>query len=543
MEHIFRTWQRVNRGTRGKAIFLLVLLLLCAVLLASCGNRETVLPKTAEISDDFKTEYLIGEELSPQGTLTISMGEDLSESIPITADMVSGFDSSRAGEVVVTVRYKEYTATALIRVSAVTATSIEIDAETLPSVVYEKAAFPSTVTFTAQMSDGTVQQHVPVAAYMIGGFNSSTIGEQIVSVTYLGASTVLRLTVKKDVRVSIALVGARANYDVGAALDVSGAHLDVTYESGKVSTATLTENLVSDFTTTKGGDFVAKVTYNGLTCDYRYSVIKKAVSLSLIESTLPAVLEKGVDFPSGGKATVTYDDATTNVVTLTAANAPGFDVATAGEKSVAIRVEDVEAQYQYIVLRSIKSAIPSGYTSAVVQGSAFDGLGEFLVEFEDGERLNINFTDTERLIIRYDTTKVGDVSQKVIYRGREYPFTVHVYDESEVNDVDHLEIAGVFPMIKQGDPIDVTGVQVYIVYKYLEPTRVDLQADWVRVTLPEDPITGEYEDVPVTIECFGATYDEMTLRVLSAEYAAKGFCNPLIISLCATARCSPTRLM
>ena len=500
---------------------LFALLLLCIVLLVSCRQPAPALTKSAEISDDFKTEYVVGEALCPDGTLTISMGEDLTESIPITADMISGFDSSRVGEFVLTVKYKEYTATTLIRVSAVTATSIEVDAETMPSVVYERAAFPSTVTFTASMSDGTVREHVPVAAYMIGGFNSSLLGDQTISLSYLGATTILRLTVKKDVRIQISLIGARASYDVGDSLDVTGAHLDVLYESGKISPATLTENLVSGFHSEKGGDFVAKITYNGLVCDYPYTVVKYASSLSLIESTFPAELEKGAAFPTGAKATLTYDDGTTKEVSPTAENAPDFDVATAGEKVVTITVEGVDAKYSYTVLRSIKSAVPSGYTTAVKKGSAFDGLGEFLVEFEDGDRVNINFTDTARLTVSYDTTAVGDVEQAVIYRGRRYPFTVHVYDESAEYDVDHLEIAGVFPMIKQGDPINVTGVQVYIVYKYLEPTRVDLRADWVSATLPTDPIESDYVDVPVTIACFGVSYDEMTVRVLSAAYAER----------------------
>ena len=521
METIFRTWQRLNRGTRGKAIVLFAVLLLCVVLLFSCRQPSPALTKTAEISDNFKTEYVIGEALSPQGTLTIKMGDELSEEIPITEDMITGFDSSRAGEFVVTVRYKDYSATALIHVSAVTATSIEVDAETLPSVIYERAAFPSTVTFTAHMSDGTVQEHVPVAAYMLGSFNSTVIGVQTVSLSYLGASTVLRVTVKKDVRKAITLVGARARYGVGDALDVSGARLDVLYESGKVSGATLTENLVSGFHTDKGGNFVAKITYNDLECDYPYEVVKAAASLSLIKSTFPDELEKGAAFPAGAKATVIYDDGTTKEVAPTAADAPTFDVATAGEKSVLITVEGVQAEYRYTVLRSIKSALPSGYTSAVACGAVFDGLGEFLVEYEDGDRETINFTDTERLTIRYDTSKVGDVEQTVVYCGREYPFTVHVYDESEENDVDHIEIAGVFPMIKQGDPINVSGLQVYIVYKYLEPTRVDLREEWVEATLPEDPIETDYVEIPVTIRCFGVSYENMTVRVLSTAYAEK----------------------
>lgn len=517
MKTLISSRKRIVRTVWGTLVVLL--LALTAALFFACTTGGGGGLHYASVTEDFKTEYYVGDEFEAVGSLKMFTDLDTFTAIPVTADMISDFDTSKPADLTIKVTYGDFVASVPIKVLPLNAASLVIDQETLPTVIYQNQSFPSGVTMSAVLANGTTTGSISVTAAMLGGFDSSLLGPQTVTVGYLGATVSFSLLVKEDVRVSVSLVGAKETYSVGEELSVSGAHLDVLYESGKISPATLTANLVSGFSTELGGSFTAKIDYRGLKCDYPYFVQKQATTFRLDQDSLPTVFEKRDAFPSGGSGLLTYDDGTTETIALTTAHAAAFDTATAGDKIVPIVVSGVSDDYSYTVLPDITSAIPFGFTPAVLRGSAFDQLGKLIVYYEADQKEDIPFRNDDRLTIVYSTEEQGDVSQKVTFRGREYFFTVHVYSEEERNAVDHLEVAGVFRPIKWGDPLDVTGVQVGIVYKYLSSAIADCEPAWASVQLPDEP-EGDYQDLPVVISCLGAQV-QSTVRVLSASYAAR----------------------
>ena len=574
------------------AVVVIVLLLCVCCLFFACKKNKTN-GFYAEVTDDFKTEYYVGDAFVAAGSLKAYSDKTHFDLIPITADMVTGFDTSAAGDVILTVTYGEFVATVPIRVSAVAARVITLNADTVPSVIFEGDPFPSGVTFSVEMSDGTTRPEIPVTVAMLGGFNSSFLGNQNITVTYLGATATFSVRVKEDVPISIRLVDAQYTYYVGDPVSAAGAHIDVTYESRKVQSAAFTTEMVSGFSTEEGGTQTATVTYKGLTCDYAYFV-KKIDAIALVEAqsvyavnaavtaqgahleltyndgdvreaafsvdlvsdfstatggdhratvtyeglrcnydyfvqkapiafalnaaSLPASFEKGDDFPSGGTGVLTYDDRTSGEVSVSAVNVRDFDTRTMGEKTISITVEGFSDDYTYSVLPEIMRATPYGYTSAAMQGSAFDGLGELIVVYETGERESIALSDA-RISVQYRSDETGDIEQIARFRREDTPFTVHIYSESERNAVERIELAGVFPPIKIGDEIDVSGVQVTIIYKYLTATTVECDSSWVTLEMPPS-ITSDCIDLPLTVSCFGATAEDR-VRVLSEEYCAR----------------------
>ena len=468
--------------------------------------------------------------------------------VPITEEMISGFDNSSAGTLIVKVTYGEFVASVAVTVHPAKAISITLDQDTLPAVVYEKKPFPGTVTMSALLSNGTTEKHIPVTAKMLGGFDSKVIGAQNVTVTYLGASASFTLEIRKDVRTSIELAGAKSEYAVNEPLSIVGATIVVHFESGESVTTSLLQNNVYDFSTTLGGEHVAHVKYGAFECDYRYFVRKRADSFELFENTLPTIYEKGDVLPTTGKGVLTYDDGTFEVVSIGSDNIPAFSTAEAGEKSVAITVSGAQYDYHYTVLPAIRSVIAYGFTAAVRRNSLFDGLGELIVVYEnaadgteqresialvtadatretvedDASGAVIQRITTDRLVVEYVTSELGDAAQRVYFRTRTVDFTVYVYSEEESETaVESLSVAGVFPSIVQGDAIDVTGVQVSINYKYKSSVTVNCDPSWVIVDFP-DEFEGEYIELPVEISCFGVTAeDARTVRVLSPDYAAQ----------------------
>ena len=542
-----------KRTARTIVLFMIALLLVVfAFCMVSCDNKDATSGPYAAVSDEFRTDYYVGEALSVQGTLKMYTDARTFIEVPITEEMVSGFDSSGAGTMIVKVTYGEFVASVAVTVHPAKALSITLDEDTLPSVIYRNKPFPSTVTMSATLSNGTTLEHIPVTAKMLGGFNSEVAGDQNVSVTYLGASASFVVLIKEDKRVSIELVGAKSEYAVNEPLSLLGANILVHFESGDSVTTSLLQNNVYDFSTALGGDHVALVKYRRsaesetFVCEYHYFVRKSAETFECIADTLPAIYEKGDLLPATGKGVLTYDDGTFEVVSIGSENIPDFSTADAGEKAVQITVSGVSDTYHYTVLPSIRSIVAYGFTAAVRQNSFFDGLGELIVVYEDAEdgsepseiiplttptATKETFEEesgtltqrivTDRLRLEYGTTVVGDILQKVYFRTRVAEFTVRVYPENESETaVESISVVGAFAPIKLGDPFDVGDVHIHIDYKYLTSDEtVACQPSWVDVTLPES-IEGDSVQVPVTISCFGAE-TESVVTVLSVEYAER----------------------
>ncbi len=499
-------------------IFIVLLLVVLCAFFVSCKKKGSETSPYAVVSDDFKTEYFVGEAFTAQGTLKMYTDSDTFTEIPITADMISGFDTSTHGDVIIKVTYGEFNVTVPIHVSAFTAVSLSINAGTMPPIIYQKSSFPSTVTMRVVMSDGSVKEAVPVTAQMLGGFNSSILGAQTVTIGYLGASTSVSITIKADVRTSIELIGGKTAYAVGEPLSLADAVLQISYESGKKVSVSPTADMISGFSTALGGSFSAKVTYVGLECDYAYTVRKEATGFNPVLSLLPSLYEKGDPFPEGGAGSLSFNDGTTEDISYSIEQVSDFDTTVAGDHTAHITVSGITVEYPYTVLPGIDGVTIYGYTSAVLQGSDFDGLGELIVVYETGERESIALS-SDRLAVSYATDQVGNVTQSVQYRRVSASFEVCVYAASEQYSVENIELYGSFSPIKIGDPINTDGVRVRINYSYLTPTTTECDPTWVSFAMP-DSIEGDYVTLPVKVACFGVETTG-TVSVLSEEYASR----------------------
>ena len=500
-------------------VFLIAALaLISSVLFSACKKSSSNGPLYLSVMDDFKTEYFVGDELDPTGTLKVGYQTDYFGVTPITADMISGFDSSEQGDCMITITFAGKKTKVRLRIWPLVATAISLDEETLPRVVYKGQPFPEGATLSATMINGAARTGVPITAAMLGGFDPMRLGAQVVSVTYAGESDSFELTVKEDFVASVSLVGAKSEYSVGEPLFTSGVNVKFQYASGRTVLRALTAEMVSDFSTDLGGSFRARVSLSSYSCDYYYSVGKKSVSAVLVENLLPREIEKRSAFPEGGVIRVSYDDGTTADIPVTAAEVVGFDSSKAGRFEAEITAQGQTIAYSYVVLRSITQATAVGFTEAVPKDSAFDGFGFLAISYEDGETENIPLNDP-RLTLTYITSAVGETRQKVVFREEECFFTVTVYGPEERNAVEEIELSGAFKPILAGEEPDVEGMMVFVRYKYLEPASVPLESSMIAFDA-SSPVTGDYETRPITVSLLGKTV-ESTVNVLSAAYAAR----------------------
>ena len=508
------------------ALSVVLLLFLVLTGLFACSDpSDTVV--FLSVREDFKTKYFVGDPLDPTGTMKAYYDIDYYQIVPIDETMIAGFDSSKRGDCVVVITYQGMTTAVLLRIVEKQATSISLDETSIP-VLYKGRPFPSGITFTATMEDGTPESHSLDVSYL-NGFDPMKLGEQEVVLSYAGAKKTFRVTVKEEVMESISLVGLTAKnteYAVGAkALCLDDVKVRVHYNSNK-DWDTDEGWTVSGFDASLGGEYDKKaiVTYKGLTCYFPYKVIKAPNSLTLDDS-MPSEIEKNTPF--SGRVIVYYDDGTSKPVDLSASDAPdGYSefASVAGEHEVTITVEGVSETYRFTVLPSFEVRDVT-YTETVKINTAFNHKGSLYVVYETGENETLQFDKDDRLDFEmeyFDTA--GTVRQIVRFRTAEVPMPVLVCTDEEWNAVKRIDVSGeIHRTLAEGERLtaeDFRDISVFVVYEYHEQKEINFDpSSQVTVAYPTAPLTENYVDLPVKISCYGKENTDLSVRMISTAYA------------------------
>lgn len=170
------------RKNKITAILLVLMLVLIAALAVACNDDKEENPEITPISltlgANWKNVYAVGEAFAPcQMTVTYSDGS--TQTVDITADMLSGFDTSSAGAKQITVNYSGLTATVGISVVApAAAEKLSLDSWKALYFVGDEINLSN----AALVVDGAVK--TAVTADMVSGFDTSSAGLKTVRITY-----------------------------------------------------------------------------------------------------------------------------------------------------------------------------------------------------------------------------------------------------------------------------------------------------------------------------------------------------------------------
>lgn len=164
----------------------------------------------------FDIDYEIGETFAG-AKLLVKYNDGSSETVDITAEMLSGFDTATAGEKQVTVSYQgEAAETVSVTVDINVAAAPEVPAPTVSSIAVIDFDLDYTVNDVLSggkvlviYSDGTTQT-VDIAADMLSGFDTTAEGKKTVTVTYEGKTATVEIEV-------VAAAETSANGDNNAA--------------------------------------------------------------------------------------------------------------------------------------------------------------------------------------------------------------------------------------------------------------------------------------------------------------------------------------
>lgn len=140
----------------------------------------------------WKSEYLVNEVFGT-ATLIVTKSDNSTENVEITADMLTGFDTSAPGTKTVTVTYGEKTTTATITVKEPVVETSALSLGDWQSVYFvgeEILLDGATVLY----DNGTETVTIGVTADMITGFDTTSAGDKSVTITYAGNK--LTVTIK-----------------------------------------------------------------------------------------------------------------------------------------------------------------------------------------------------------------------------------------------------------------------------------------------------------------------------------------------------------
>lgn len=170
------------RKNKITAVLLVLLMVLIAGMAVACNDEKEENPEITPISltlgADWKNVYAVGEAFAPcQMTVTYSDGS--TQTVDVTADMLTGFDTSSAGAKQITVNYSGLTATVGISVVApVAAEKLSLDSWKALYFVGDEINL-SNAALVIGGSDKAA-----VTADMVSGFDTSSAGLKTVRITY-----------------------------------------------------------------------------------------------------------------------------------------------------------------------------------------------------------------------------------------------------------------------------------------------------------------------------------------------------------------------
>ncbi len=224
---------------KKSASALLILLLVCFLLLTlfACNDRNGISQESPIqkiiITTMPKTNYYVGDKFSVgNADITVYYENGKSEHVPLTLNMISGFDSNVVGDQILTVFYKNQTAYLTVKVSVAPVYSVQlVNMPDKTNYVIGESLDVSGMKILVTYSNNYTEI-IDVTEDMISLFSTEREGETEMTVSYGGKSCMAAYSVatKTADHIEISLGDSfRIAYVVGDAFELTGGSFFVHY--------------------------------------------------------------------------------------------------------------------------------------------------------------------------------------------------------------------------------------------------------------------------------------------------------------------------
>ena len=222
-----------------------------------------------------KTKYKYGENLDlTGGTIEITKESGIKETLNITKDMVSGYNSKKLGTQILTVAYKGLKQQFVVKVEDYVS-NLKVQKPTKAEYEYGEDIDLAGGKVSIIMASGATQESTAMTGAMITGYNPKAEGTQTIKVEYKGLQGSFQVKVIDKIKgIAVNTEPDKIEYKYGENLDLTGATIYVVKSSG-ITTMPVTSSMVSGYSATTPGPQIITISYGGFTTKIVVKVLEK----------------------------------------------------------------------------------------------------------------------------------------------------------------------------------------------------------------------------------------------------------------------------
>ena len=278
-------------------------------------------------------------------SITVNREDGNTETISVTPDMISGFDTTTEGSKTATISYTENGVTKTTNLNYTVADSVTgITLKTKPSKTEYKYQEPLDLTGgKITVSKGSGTQDIEITEGMVSGYDKTTLGKQTLTITYGGQTVTYEVTVKDyvtGISVNPTSVTGKYNDELSKIINDNNITYTVTYaKAGAKTPVVLAESMVAGYDKTKTSKQNLTVTYkdqdtnsytNGqsFTATLDVTLSNETTGITITAPTTNKYNHGDSLNLAGGEIKLTYADGTTGTEPITSATITEADGST-----------------------------------------------------------------------------------------------------------------------------------------------------------------------------------------------------------------------
>ena len=452
-----------------------------------------------------KVKYNVKETLDTTGgRLKITRATGTTETIDITKEMISGFDSSKENtKLPLTISYTEngVTKTTTFTIS-VEDPIISMEIKTTPKTEYKYGE-------TLDLSNGIITivrpsgpEEKQITEEMVTGYEPTKIGEQELTIKYGGQELKYKVNVKDYITGIILTPPTKVKYEYGEALDLTGGNIQEVMASGATtSQVALTDSqiTISGYNPKQEGAQTIDVIYKGQ--KEQFGVIVENNIQSIIMKTTPKTEYKyGEPLNiTGGTIETIRSNGAKETINITTSMVTGYNPNKIGKQKITVTYKDKTTSYEVDVKDYIEDI------DIVKPNKLVYKIGE-KIDLTDGKvkpimasktaTTPVAMTNSEVQIEGFDTSTEGAKTIKVTYKGYTKSFGITVINQTSSMTIKTLPNKLEY---KYGEQLDLTGGTIE--FKQGNETKI--------LNITKDMVTG-YNSKKIGNQTLTVTYEGLT---------------------------------
>lgn len=364
---------------------------------------------------DVQTTYFVGDK-EFVGTILVEFDDKSNITVKVTKDMVSGFDTTKPGNLEVIVKYENHNLK--INVQVIENTVEKITIKDGFSYVYNYGDTLEKVMVVATYKKGNSEE----AEALVSNFDSNKVGKQTITITYKDVTLQVEIEIINYVT-EIAVEELKDTYKIKE--EFTNGKLRVTYANGETKVIDLVYSMVSGFDTSSIGNKEVQITYGEFVVKSNIDVLENGVD------RISAVSDTKRKYTYGDNLETIYVDVfylngeqTTEVATV-----DGFDSLKVGKQTLILQFENKTTTLEIEVLNYIKNiAIKEFKTNYILNGVFVNG--KLLVTYADESTKIVEITSN--MVTGFDTTSLGEKSLIITYEDKTLAVTINVLEPSQI---------------------------------------------------------------------------------------------------------------